>query len=306
MSKNNFNSFSQKREFLGTLIEISFESDFEDLKVNDIFDECFLEVERIQNKFSRFDEESFLSEVNSNLFNLFEVDDEFLFLFKKFEQINSKSLGYFDIFVKKRLENLGYDKDYSFKKKKIMCLFYKFRSFFVSFFDNKYEVDYKKKKILLRDEVDFGGFGKGYAVDKIVEILQGKKVRNIYVNAGGDIFEGGKSKILLEHPTKEGVVLGNIEIKNQAICSSSGEKRKWKGNHHIINPKTHKSSKGVKGVFVLGNTTLICDAFATAFFAMSFEEAVKISQKVDEVKVLIISSNDKMYKSDGFNCEFYE
>ncbi|NCC71456.1 hypothetical protein EOM09_07815, partial [bacterium] len=108
---------SKKLEALGTIIEISLE------KKNLVyFDLCFEEIKRIEKKYSRFDDNSYISYLNSNLNKKIILDEETLFLFKKYDYLKLKTEGFFNIFIKKTLDDLGYDKNYSFKKK--------FRAFF--------------------------------------------------------------------------------------------------------------------------------------------------------------------------------
>ena len=66
---------SKKQEALGSQIEIFLPKTTKNN--NKIFDSCFEELLRIQNKFSRFNENSNLNKLNKNLNRWQKIDEEF-------------------------------------------------------------------------------------------------------------------------------------------------------------------------------------------------------------------------------------
>jgi thiamine biosynthesis lipoprotein len=146
-----------------------------------------------------------------------------------------------------------------------------------------------------------------------VSILEKQKVPHYCINAGGDIYakKGNGFKpwtIYLEHPDKPDFAIGKLELHKNAIAASSSNKRFWKNQkgvfHHIINPKTKKPSSGLKEVFVLAKKAIDADAYATAFFAAGFFQAIALSF-VLPVEVLLISDQNKIYKSKNFRVELF-
>ncbi len=286
---------SKKLEALGTIIEISLE------KKNSVyFDLCFEEIKRIEKKYSRFDDNSYISYLNSNLNKKIILDEETLFLFKKYEYLKLKTEGFFNIFLKKTLEDLGYDKDYSFKKK--------FKGFFP--FKKKIFYNLNNLEIVLFEQIDFGGFGKGYAVDRIRDILGNLDVNHFMINAGGDIFannaydENNNWNVVLENPNNLEYAFAKINLNNFAICSSSSNKRKWKKYHHLINPFTNKPANDMKAVYVFDKDTINADAYATALFVSGFDKAIEISKK-ENISVLLISNQNKIYQSPNLDLEYF-
>lgn len=293
---------SEKKEILGSLVEI-----FLPQKNKKLFEICFDELNRIQKKFSRFDENSDLNKLNRNLNTWQQIDKEFLDLIKKSLEIQQNTNRYFDITLKNTLENLGYDKNYSFKEKNISKLI-KIKNELKFYILNPIKINEKTSKIYLRKEIEFGGIGKGYAIDRVYNILTQNNVENFLINAGGDIrckSNGKKQWItLLQHPDNLNNVIGKININNKSLAGSAPSYRKWNANHHLINPKTNLPQNEVKSIFVLADTGLDADTYATALFASGFENAIKLSKKL-KLEILVISSENKIYKSNNFNVKLY-
>jgi thiamine biosynthesis lipoprotein len=79
--------------------------------------------------------------------------------------------------------------------------------------------------------LDFGGFGKGYLIDKIALILKANGINEFLINGGGDILATSCSKqpikIYLQDPINTNRYQFAVSIKDSAICSSSSYKRQW-------------------------------------------------------------------------------
>jgi len=293
---------SKEETALGTRIQIKLEK-----RNSELFFICFEELRRIERTYSRFLDSSKLCQLNLELGKWQEADEEMLFLILKAEEFRGLTDGNFDITLKSALDEMGYDKNYSFRQKPP-----KRESFLQKFFPNKkdIEIDLKNKRVLLGKEIEFGGLGKGWALDRVAQILEENKVFHYYINAGGDILAKSANEkepwiILLEHPDDDSRAIGKVEITDGAIAASAPNKRKWgPDKHHLLNAKTKKSANDSKAIFVLAKTGIEADAYATALFTAGFEEGIEISKKLP-VEILFISKLDKMYRSPGFEVEFF-
>ena len=290
------------KEVLGTNFEIILED-----KNDEVINLCFLELERIENKFSRFKKKSHLNQINSNLNTWQEIDLEFKYLIEKSLEISSKTKGHFDICLKSTLENLGYDSKYSFKEKKLINSKSKYNQIKKIFQRN---IKIKDNKLYIREEIEFGGIGKGYALDKLSKILDEKLIEKYLINGGGDIVCKTKKiddawKIHLEHPEDNKKIIGEIKIRNGSIASSSSRVRKWKMNHHLINSKTKTPENSVKSIYVLSKKGIYSDAYATALFTSGFDRAIEISKKLN-LEIFIISNKNQIYISKNFNVKLYD
>lgn len=284
---------SKVEQILGTEIEIKLPKESQSF-----FPFCFNLAREIENKYSRFKNNNTLEKINKNLNRWQRVDEETFFLIEKSLQFNKKTDGNFDISVKKALEKIGYDSQYSFIEKneeeeKV---------------DDPIAINSEKKEIFLKKEIEFGGIGKGYFLDKAAEFLKSNKIENFYINAGGDIIANSKKDpwpILLEHPDNSEMAIGKINLNGKSIAASAANKRKWGKNHHLINAKTRKPANDTKAIFVIAETAIEADCYATALFCAGFIEGIEIGEKLP-IDFLIISNENKVYKSENFEVEFFE
>ncbi|AAZ24503.1 FAD:protein FMN transferase [Colwellia psychrerythraea] len=191
------------------------------------------EVWRIEDKYSRYDSKSVCSQINSNAGNRIAIDEETFLLLNFAEQCYQLSDGLFDI------SSGVLRKVWSFDSLSGECQHFpsatevnKLLSF-VGW--NK--VDYDQQSITLPQnmELDFGGIGKEYAVDR--SILLAKKITDepILVNLGGDLAVTGPRlndqawQVAIEHPDSD--VLGQpqdmIVALNKGALATSGDARRY-------------------------------------------------------------------------------
>jgi thiamine biosynthesis lipoprotein len=288
---------TKSKECLGTVVEIKLPQ-----SQSSFFSDCFFELERIEKTYSRFLPTSQLSKVNSKLHTWQKVSTEFILLVEKSLSFAKQTNGAFDITLKSRLENLGYDASYSFQPK-VESVVLRLKNFFLQF-QRPILINKQESTIYLRKQIEFGGLGKGFALDCLAKIIREKGVLDFYINAGGDIYGGCSEKskpwtILLEHPDDATRAIGYIELKNQAIACSAPNRRKWGKHHHLLNSQTGQSEHSLKCIFVLAKTGIEADAYATALFTSGFERAIPLSHKLP-VCVFLVSAQNKVYRNSDF------
>lgn len=284
---------SKVEQILGTEIEIKLPKESQSF-----FPFCFNLAREIENKYSRFKNNNTLEKINKNLNRWQKVDEETFFLIEKSLELSIKTDGNFDISVKKALERIGYDLQYSFIEKNEE----------EERIEDPIQINREKNEVFLKKEIEFGGIGKGYFLDKAAEFLKNNKIENFYINAGGDIIANSKKDpwpILLEHPDNSEMAIGKINLNGKSIAASAANKRKWGKNHHLINAKTRKPANNTKAIFVIAETAIEADCYATALFCAGFNEGIEIGEKLP-IDFLIISNENKMYKSENFEVEFFE
>jgi thiamine biosynthesis lipoprotein len=135
--------------------------------------------------------------------------------------------------------------------------------------------------------IDPGGIGKGYAVDRMVDILRRAGIRNALISAAGSSIyclgqPPGESgwRIQIEDPKDEGrpSVVGErargrateAVLKNESI-STSGSSEKFfvadgKVWSHIMDPRTGYPARGVLSVSVIAPRTLDTEAWTKPYF----------------------------------------
>ncbi len=109
-------------------------------------------------------------------------------------------------------------------------------------------------------QLDFGGYAKGYALDRAADILREDGIKNALVNAGGNIialgrYAGRPWRVGLESPRGKGI-LGAIDLVDGEAIGTSGDYRRYyeiggKRYAHVIDPRTGYPVSGVQSVTVL-------------------------------------------------------
>jgi thiamine biosynthesis lipoprotein len=132
-------------------------------------------------------------------------------------------------------------------------------------------------------ELDPGGVGKGYAVDRMAAILGREGVRSALISGGGSsIFGLGTPPaeprgwvIHIADPRNEKKTAADVFLKNGSLSTSgSYEKFFWadgKVYSHIMDPRTGYPAQGMLAVSVLAPRTLDSEVWAKPYFILGVD-----------------------------------
>jgi FAD:protein FMN transferase len=133
-------------------------------------------------------------------------------------------------------------------------------------------------------QLDFGGYAKGYALDRAAAILHERAIRNALVNVGGNIMALGRHsgrpwRMGLQAPRGKGV-LATIELADGEAIGTSGDYRRYyeidgKRYSHIIDPRTGYPVPGVQSVTVLVPKQVGAGALSDAASKPMFIEGIE-------------------------------
>ena len=153
---------------------------------------------------------------------------------------------------------------------------------------------------ILFDNYDyFNAVAKGYAVDIVSSKLKQLKIKNFFINIGGEIrAEGMKNKnfwkIGIENPlpNQQGV-FKPFEIKESLSIATSGN---YRNPDHIVGIKGNKIDQDVLSISVMDKkSTAYADALATGLFALGKVDLIKNKIKNSSIPALLIfQENEKM------------
>lgn len=158
-------------------------------------------------------------------------------------------------------------------------------------------------------KIDLGGIAKGHAVDRSIHILKSFGVENAIVTAGGDSriigdHNGRPWNIGIKNPRSENQQVAIIPLYTQAISTSGDYERYFiqdgERHHHILNPKTGKSVKGLRSVSIVGPNATLTDALSTSVFVLGLQEGMKLVESLDDVEAVLIDGAGEMHYSSGF------
>jgi thiamine biosynthesis lipoprotein len=157
--------------------------------------------------------------------------------------------------------------------------------------------------------IDLGGIAKGYACDRAIEILKRFGVKHASVTAGGDTRLLGNKidkpwMIGIKNPRDEKSIAITLPLEDTAVSTSGDYERYFIDSngervHHIINPKTGKSSHGLTSVTILGPAGIDTDALSTSVFVLGAEKGLALINQLPGFDAIIITEKGKVLYSDG-------
>lgn len=241
-------------------------------------------------EYSRFRSDSKVSEIAKKAGTYSFSDPEMITFYEK---LYRQTDGLVTPLIGSLMEEAGYDANYSLSPKELHKPL---------LWDDVLEWSNSmltvKKPVLL----DFGAAGKGRLVDLIGKKLEEHGVRVFSVDGGGDILvKNLKLRIGLEHPGDPTKAIGVVELENGSICASSGNRRKWRNFHHILNPKSLKPASDVLAVWIVAKNAMEADGLATALF---FTHPEKLTDFFN-FEYLILYPSYTFKKSANFPGEIY-
>ena len=126
-------------------------------------------------------------------------------------------------------------------------------------------------------ELDPGGIGKGYAVDRMVDVLRQSGIHTALVSAGSSIYglgappdESAGWRITIRAPDDENTSAAEVFLRDMSLSTSgSYEKFFWADGRsygHIIDPRSGYPARGTASVSVMAPRTIDSEAWAKPFF----------------------------------------
>lgn len=122
-------------------------------------------------------------------------------------------------------------------------------------------------------EIDFGGFGKEYAVDRAVAVLIAHGATSAMVNLAGDLAitgpqpEGVAWRVGVMHPRREKAVVATLPVSSGALATSGDYERFIEvdgARHcHVLDPRTGRSARGFQSVTALAPSCLVAGSATT-------------------------------------------
>lgn len=278
------NLIERSKKFMNTdIIFKVVQTNEQTTKILDAIEDGFYQFDRIVKTYTRFDENSELSNLNRMSGEEVKVSSEFFFLVEYMLDLAKKTNGAFDPTVIDYLEVYGYDKNYDFSKldkpelNKYVENIFKTRK---SYKEIKLNKKNSSVKLAKGQRIDLGGVGKGYAIDCAYNVFKECGIDNFLINAGGDMRASGKNEkeeiwnveLIHENENQEKIAVGMVKLDNEALACSGSWARKVKQFHHLIDIKTGKPVENKKTIFVKAKTAMVADSWATALFVSNISE----------------------------------
>jgi len=261
------------------------------------------ELNRIENKYSYFDRNSFLFRINKSAYlNEFWLDEETYDLLIYCRDYNSLTKGKFDITLRPIIESLneeqgGYNQ-----------------------FGNKLGfkniiINTAKKSIRFENElvrIDFGAIGKGYALQRINKYLDEFEIKEAFISFGGSsLLTKGKHpngncwKVSIPDLNNQSEPSHVFNINDASLSISSnyyyGDSGKLKYKNSLIDPDSYKPLKEKKLSAVYSDSPLEAELLSTGIILLDKDEIEKIIKSKPGMKFLTVNDKNGVVEK-----EFYE
>jgi FAD:protein FMN transferase len=158
-------------------------------------------------------------------------------------------------------------------------------------------------------QVNLGGIGKGYAIDRAVTILRGSGLTDFMIQAGGDLFVAGRRgdrpwRVGLQDPRgKPDTLFAAIDLTDAAFSTSGDYERFFMRDgrryHHILDPDTGEPAQRSRSVTIMAKTSTVADGLATGVFILGGEQGMALIEKLPDVEGVIVTADNQVQVSSG-------
>ncbi|MCB1041301.1 MAG: FAD:protein FMN transferase [Acidobacteria bacterium] len=154
--------------------------------------------------------------------------------------------------------------------------------------------------------LNVSAIAKGYAVDKVHELLTEKGFTDHLVEVGGEVFAAGISihrkpwRVGLEAPdpvSRTPEVHQVVRLSGMAVATSGNYRNffwhEGKQYTHIIDPRTgYPIPSYVTSVSVIAKDCMSADAMATACMVLGVEASLKLMEEVPDAECMLVEEKD--------------
>jgi FAD:protein FMN transferase len=265
-------------EVMGTTFSVSAYVSDPELAQNDI-EAAFAEARRIDRLLSNYKPDSELSSVNKHAAEApVQVSGELFSLLQTCMQVSRRSDGAFDITVGPLMKLWGFYRDEGHVPNaqavsgSLKHVGYRY----VRLDPEQGTVRFLKAGL----ELDPGGVGKGYAIDRMAAVLIGRGFHSALLSAGGSsIYAIGTPpddargwKISIEDPLESGKSATSVYLKDASLSTSGGYEKFFESGgrkySHIMDPRTGYPVQGMLAVSVVCPHTLDSEIWAKPFYVL--------------------------------------
>lgn len=276
--------FHEARPAMGTTFEIYLYADG-DARATELFEAAFDEIERVEAALSNYRPSSELSRINASAATRDVVTDPEVFgLLKTSRDYSRTTDGAFDVTVGRLMKAWG---------------FFRGRGHYPSGDElarAREETGWRRVtldpatrtvRFLSPVELDLGGIGKGYAVDRVASLLRENGVRAALVESGSSSIYAlgappGKSgwEVHVPDPIARSRMLATVTLRDESISTSGNYEKFFRLDGrtycHIMDPRTGSPVEGMLQTTVIAPSATDSDALSTALFVLGPERGGRV------------------------------
>lgn len=182
---------------------------------------------------------------------------------------------------------------------------------------NKLIIDEKNSTVYLQDRVmrlDVGAIAKGYATERVAQMIFEKGFQNGMISVGGNVRTIGSKgdngqawNVGIQNPDMEDANqnLMILKLKDLSLVTSGDYERYYtvdgKQYHHIINPETLMPAEYFTAVTIVCKDSGLADALSTSVFNMPYEQGLALIEELPGTEALWVFKNGEIKYSSNFD-----
>jgi FAD:protein FMN transferase len=263
------------------------------------------EAKRIEWKFSRYREASVVSEINRNAGRTpVAVDEETDMLVKSALELSRLTGGRFDPTVGALRRAWDFRSERVRSSGEIAALLP---------LVNAAAVSRRDRTVFLRCpgmELDLGGVGKEYAVDRAAEILRDEGIRAAIVNFAGDVCtigsraDGRPWSVGVADPRDRARCRFAVRVLGDSGIATSGDYERGFVKdgvryHHILDATTGWPARGVASATVVAGSAFRAGRFATAALLLGTSAGLTLLEETRGVEGALITEEGAVHATTG-------
>lgn len=275
-------------------------------------------LDRMNGVFSTYDPDSELSRLNAHVAGeAVEVSPDLLAVLVRARGVSEMTDGAFDVTVGPIVNAYGFGPD---RRRPEPPTEAELRSLRERVGYRLVEIDETASTVRkARDDVycDLSAIAKGYAVDRVAELLEAGTPRPLgyMVEVGGEVRVAGRSsrggpwRIGAERPVEGGRVVQRVLEMSGGAVATSGDYRNFylEGGErvsHTIDPRTGRPVRhSLASVSVLHEECALADALATALLVLGPDEGYHLAERERIACLLMVRRDDGSFEeraTEGF------
>ncbi len=292
--------FHESRAAMGTTVEIFLYASTRD-RALELFEVAFQEIARVEAALSTYRPTSEISRINATAAERPVVTDPEVFgLIVRSLEYSRRTGGAFDVTVGPLVKAWGF-----FRGKGQYPSTEALAAARATVGWRNVTVDTVRRSVRFLTpglELDFGGVGKGFALDRAASILRRHGVESALLGTGQSSYvaigapPGAEGwPITIPSPHNVGAALSTVRLRDQSLSTSGSDQQFFELNgrrySHIIDPRTGEPVIGMVQVTVIAPDATDSDALSTALFVLGRDGAATLIDGVEGTAALLIADD---------------
>jgi FAD:protein FMN transferase len=298
--------FLQMRYCMGTFLTVEVATHASEDEASKVIRRAFEEARRLEGVLSRFRSESEISRINQKAFQKPQpVSAEVFQLLKKCVEFNQLTGGVFNMATasltklwRRCAQESRFPVDQEIQK--TLC----------GLEASSIVLDDGERTVCFREpstQLDLGAVGKGYALDRMIDVLWAYEVEEAVLDFGGNIYyfskdckdrESQDELFGIVDPTSQTDLAAKIQIRNQAMSTSASYERHFKIQgktfSHILDPRTGcPASTDVLSATVISSSAQAADMLSTTAFTLGAQGALALVEDFQGAEIILVTLKDK-------------